>query len=307
MSKTSGSLCGPTSTLYYPALQQFSKTIYIFACVINLVTSVLSVLGNIVILSALRKCQTLHSPSKALLCSLALTDLVVGLVVLPLFITYYLTIILEMPTYYCAIGVSYGRTSSFVAAASLFTIVTIAIDRLLAFHFRLRYKEVVTFKRVVSILISEWIFATLWAGSWFLSTRVNIICGAIGLFICCLVTLLSYISIQRGLRQHVAQIHQQANGPEPANFNVLRYRRTVANMLWIYGVFLVCYIPFLLSLVAILVAGLTSSTRFAVQLSATAVFFNSSLNPFLYCWRINELKEKVFAKLSALSNFFHHV
>ena len=307
MSKISGSLCGPTSTLYYPALQQFSTTIYIFACVINVMTSILSVLGNVLILSALRKCQTLHSPSKALLCSLALTDLVVGFVVLPLFITYYLTIILEMPTYYCAIGVLYGRTSSFVAAASLFTIVTIAIDRFLAFHLRLRYQEVVTFRRVVSSLVSEWIFASLWAGSWFLSARVNIICGAIGLFICCLVALLSYLSIQRGLRHHVAQIRQQANVSEPASINVHRYRRTVTNMLWICGFFLICYIPFLLSLVAILVAGLTNSTRFAVQLSATAVYFNSSLNPFLYCWRINELKEKVFANLSTLRNFFRHV
>jgi len=49
------------------------------------------------ILLALRECQSLHSPSKALLCSLALTDLFVGVVVLPLFTAYYLKIILEIP------------------------------------------------------------------------------------------------------------------------------------------------------------------------------------------------------------------
>jgi len=49
------------------------------------------------ILLALRECQSLHSPSKALLCSLAPTDLFVGVVVLPLFTAYYLKIILEIP------------------------------------------------------------------------------------------------------------------------------------------------------------------------------------------------------------------
>ncbi len=60
------------------------------------------------ILFALRKCQSLHSSSKALLCSLALTDLIVGLVVLPLFITNYLMIILEMPKYNSTIDIIYG-------------------------------------------------------------------------------------------------------------------------------------------------------------------------------------------------------
>jgi len=69
---TSDSFCGPTSTHYYPATQQFPKSIYIFAYVINVLGSVTATLGNILILFALRKCHSIHSPSKALLCSLAL-------------------------------------------------------------------------------------------------------------------------------------------------------------------------------------------------------------------------------------------
>ena len=100
------SFCGPSSTHYYPVAQQFSKSINIFACVIIALSSVTATIGNTMILFALRKCLYLHSPSKALLCNLVLTDLVVGLVVLTLFTTYSLTIILEMPTFYCAIAVT---------------------------------------------------------------------------------------------------------------------------------------------------------------------------------------------------------
>ena len=306
MTASSGSFCDPTSTHYYPASQQISKTIYIFACVINGMNSVSASLGNTIILFALRKCQSLHPPSKALLCSLALTDLFVGLVVLPLFTAYYLTIVLEMPLYYCAIAVTYGRISTFIGSVSLATIATIAIDRFLAFHLRLRYRELVKLSRVILVIVIEWILAALWAGTWFWNGRVNVLSGAVGMFSCCLITLLCYLSIHRGIRRHVSQIHQQrnSNASKSSDLNVLQYRKTVNNMLWIFGLLLVCYLPYLLSMFAILGIGLSNSTRFVLHFSAIAIYFNSSLNPLLYCWRIKELKENVIGDLRAMCSFF---
>ena len=302
MEETFGSFCGSNSTHYYLAAQQYAKAIYIFACVVSVIGSVSSTFGNTVIIFALRKCQSLHPPSKALLCSLALTDLFVGLVVLPLFVTYYLTIILEIPGHYCVIAVTYGRTSSFFGMVSFETIATISVDRLLAFHLRLRYQEVVKLKRVVGLLIIEWIIAAVWTGSWFLNGQNNMISGVIISLSCYLITLLCYHSIYRGLRLHVAQIQQQVSTSEISNFNVVRYKKTVNNMLWINGLLLVCYLPYLSSLFAILAMGLNNSTRFALHFSAIAIYLNSSLNPILYCWKINELREKVISLLRTLFN-----
>ena len=256
------------------------------------------------ILLALRKCQSLHSPSKALLCSLALTDLFVGVAILPLFTVYYLTIILEMPTYYCAIAVSYGRISSYVLAVSLATITTIAIDRYLAFRLLLRYRELVTLRRVVCVLVIEWILAAFWTGSWFWSPKINVLIGANFLFIFCLTRSLCYFNIYRGLCRHFAQNHQQENVSEAGDFNVFRYKRTVNNMLWIYVLLLICYIPTFFSQLAIVVLGLNKSTRFALHLAVILIYFNSCLNPFLYCWRIKELKENVLVHLRILNHSF---
>ena len=301
MERTSETFCNSTSTHYYLAALQFPKSIYIFGCVVSVMVSVSSTFGNIVILFGLRKCQSIHPPSKALLCSLALTDLFVGLVVLPLFTAYYLMIILEMPRYYCVIAVTYGRTSSFIGAVSLQTIATIAVDRYLAFHLRLRYRELMTLRRVVCILFAEWIIAASWTGMWFWNFQINMISGTIGLTSCCLITPLCYLKIHRGLRRHVAQTHQQRDHNEPAiNFNVVQYKKTVNNMLWISGVLLLCYLPYLSSLVAIFAVGLNNSTRFALHFCAILLFCNSSLNPILYCWKIKELREKVVALLSKL-------
>lgn len=253
MAGTSESFCSPTRSQSYATAQNVSNNIYIIACVVIVTWSVSSTLGNAVILYALRKCQSLHSPSKALLCSLALTDLFVGLVVLPLITAYYLTIILGMPGYYCIVSIAYGRISTFLAGVSLQTIATIAIDRYAAFHLRLRYRELVKLRRVVCILVIEWIATAVWSGSWFWDEQVNKISGAITITICCLVTLLCYLSIHRGLRHHVEQIHQQNNpGQAAVAFNLVQYKKTLNNMLWINGLLFVCYMPYLSSLLAIL-------------------------------------------------------
>ena len=146
------SFCVPRTTLYNNATRDSSKAFYIFAFGVKTIISILSTLGNILVLCAIRKCEYLNSSSKALLFSLAMTDLFVGIVVLPLFIASQLTMILEMSNYYCAIAVSYARTSAFISAASLLTIVTISVERHLAFCLRIRYRAVVKFERVVSIL-----------------------------------------------------------------------------------------------------------------------------------------------------------
>lgn len=304
MAGTSESFCSPTRSQSYATAQNVSNNIYIIACVVIVTWSVSSTLGNAVILYALHKCQSLHSPSKALLCSLALTDLFVGLVVLPLITAYYLTIILGMPGYYCIVSIAYGRISTFLAGVSLQTIATIAIDRYAAFHLRLRYRELVKLRRVVCILVIEWIATAVWSGSWFWDEQVNKISGAIIIIICCLVTLLCYLSIHRGLRHHVEQIHQQNNpGQAAVAFKLVQYKKTLNNMLWINGLLFVCYMPYLSSLLAILSTGLNNYTRFALHFSAIIAYFNSFLNPVLYCWKIKELKEHIIALFRALHNF----
>ena len=111
--------------------------------------------------------------------------------------------------------------------------------------------------------------------------------GATGLFICFSIIPVCYLSICRGFHRHVDRIHQQASFGRPNDFNLVQYKKTVNNMQWIYGLFLVCYMLF-----AIFAKGLNNSTRFALHFSAIATYVNSCLNPILYCWIIKELKEK---------------
>jgi len=61
-------------------------------------------------------------------------------------------------------------------------------------------------------------------------------------------------------------------------------------VVYIVGLFWLCYLPFARVLVIYLIAGNNSSIRTAYCVTATMVFSNSVVNPGLYCWRIREIR-----------------
>ena len=82
--------------------------------------------------------------------------------------------------------------------------------------------------------------------------------------------------------------------------NVARYKKTVSRILWLQLALVACYIPF--CFVSIL--RLRGMTIEIVWLSsATLVYFNSSLNPILYCWKIREVRQAVKDILSQFYSF----
>ena len=117
-----------------------------FIAVFNAFLSVTAFLGNTLILIALHKESSLHPPSKLLLRCLAASDLFVGLISLPLFVTYIMSIENEhwtMCRYASAVGFA---TANIFCGVSVLTLTAISVDRLLALLLGLRYRQVVTLK-----------------------------------------------------------------------------------------------------------------------------------------------------------------
>ena len=304
------SFCGPRTTLYYNATRNSSKALYIFASGINMIISILSTLGNMLVLCAIRKCESLHSSSKALLFSLAMTDLFVGIVVLPLFITYHLTIILEMSNYYCLIAVSYARTSAFISSASLFTIVTISVERYVAFRLRMRYRAVVTFERVVSILGFgvDPCRTVVWLVVFECNSELFFWRGIFDRLLysntCMLLLHSSRDSSSCYANTATAKSRTHRNRRQ-LRFITLQENSSQHDVdIW---TFIACYLPFLFALFAILILGLTNSTRFAVHVSLLVVYLNSALNPVLYCWRIKDLRNRIMENCNRICNRLFHL
>ena len=124
---------------------------------IHILLSLTAILGNYLILVALYKESSLYPPSKVFYRCLATTDLLVGFVVHPLAVIHLMSFIHED---WGRCWWTYRATSIscyVLCSVSLFTMTAISVDRLLAMLLRLRYRQIVTVKRIHVILITFWI------------------------------------------------------------------------------------------------------------------------------------------------------
>ena len=136
------------------------------------------------ILIALDKLTSVHPPTKLLFPCLAVTDLCVGLVVQPI----YVMILLDVYAATIAINSSIThyvwevqRSLSFaLSEVSVFTSTAISVDRFLALKKGVRYRQVVSLRRVRTAITCFWLIGIsvgLWG--WFWSVRIAFTTGVI--------------------------------------------------------------------------------------------------------------------------------
>ncbi|XP_078356889.1 adenosine receptor A3-like [Oculina patagonica] len=270
------------------------QKIYISA--INIPLSVAAFLGNALIIAAFQKVSSIHPPSKLLLQCLAITDLCVGLLTQPIYVSYLMLSEHAKHCYYLSI-ILYAIGGTFCGVSCL-TLTTVSVDRLLALILGLRYRRVVTLRRV------RFLFATFWLGSGatamilFYDLRIVIGIISVVLLLCIFTSTFCYAKIYHTLRHQQTQVqdhlHQgQPNGVE-IPLNIARYRKTVSSALWVQIALLACYLPYGMVAGLIFVSGSqTPSLYFALDVTVSLLYFNSTLNPFLYCWKIRVVGKAV--------------
>ena len=81
---------------------------------------------------------------------------------------------------------------------------------------------------------------------------------------------------------------------QPNALNMARYRKAVKNALWVQLALVVCYVPqFIVKIVIFLSTKRFSNLFIFLGMANVLVFFNSTLNPFLFCWKIEEVRRAV--------------
>ena len=263
---------------------------------VNVLLSITATLGNSLILVALHKESSLHPPSKLLYRCLATTDLLVGLVNQPLYAAYWMSVVYEHWSF-CRYARDATVISSYVlCGVSLMTMTAISVDRLLAMLLGLRYKEIVTLRRTYIILAIVWVVCLVAGLFSYLNYRIGLWYRIITIPSGLVISVASYTKIFRALSRHQAQIQDyvQRQPSQPNALNMARYRKAVYNAIWVQLALVVCYVPqFIVRIVIFLSAKRFSNFFFIYGMGIVILFFNSTLNPFLYCWKISEVRRAV--------------
>ena len=115
-------------------------------------------------------------------------------------------------------------------------------------------------------------------------------------------TTVAYVHIYKVVKYHQNQIYSQTQLQNTQTREVLRQKKSAYNAIFVYLVFLACYLPLLPS--TILYMTNTSEISFIVANYASIflICLNSSLNPLVYCWRYREIRQSV---KSTVKKLFH--
>ena len=267
--------------------------IILFTISVNVILCLIATVGNMLILVALQSDSQLYPPSKLLFRFLASTDLCVGLISQPCFGIFLFSVArnrLKM----CEITKGLVHVSSAVfCGISLFTLTAMSVDRLLALQLGLRYRQVVTVARVRGIIVLTWLVLTSLCMLYYWNRNIFLTFLLINALLSLVASTVCYLKIIFTLRRRRAQICQQTHMNNFIPGRLLRYQKTVSSLMWVSLAIISFYLPFMIVTVVRLTHRNTPSVVRAEGFAACLIYLNYSLNPFIYCWKIIEVRRAV--------------
>lgn len=276
----------------------------LLTAVMNLICAVVATSGNAIIIVTIWVTPYLHEPPHILLCCLAVADFTTGFIVQPTYCIHKFANILGNDKLDCLSKVIMESVAWVSAAVSCASYASISGERYLALHFHMRYIQIVTARRTLYYTGSCWVSMTLLSLSRFAlgNAQPFIVANIVGITGSTITVLLAYWKIFGLVRYHHQKIRDQAEATQSGDFDIKKFRKSVNNIAYIVGVFILLYVPFTCVLIAQLQVGFTREIEAAYDCTRTMAFMASAINPFLYCWKMRDLREAVLTVVKKLRN-----
>ena len=271
----------------------------IVTCAFNVPLMLTSIISNSFVLAAIFTNSSLRSPSIILLSCLAVSDVAVGLIAQPLYIARQFSSADFLLSLSEAVGTA-------LCGISLSTMAVISVDRYLALQYHMTYNNVVTTSRVVFTIIIIWLFNVPFSTLKLLNISSNFYGAYVLIILYTITASISYTGIYRIVRRHQLHIRVQQQALQidtEHHLRVVSLKRTAVNTFIFFICSLLCYFPWLICrfYYSEIVVAKTKLVPVALSSTATLLFANSSINPFLYCWRLRELRVAVIKKVRKIT------
>ena len=252
----------------------------------------MAVAGNALILAAIWKKTFQRTSFHILLSGLASTDLCTGLIAQPLMGASYLLFI-DRPGLFVTVKTIGEISAIYFVAITLLIVTLMSIERWL----HMSRRSLVTSRRgcltVAVVLLIPTPLVVLEAVDkterW-----VNTAIVA-SMFVCFFTTSVAYFKVFRIIRQHQQQVQgnqSSQNFGQPA-INLAKYKKSVVTILYILALFCFCFLPVMVCLMVNAHLAEFLEAHISFTLSLVLLFLSSSLNPCLYLWRMNDIRNGV--------------
>ena len=224
----------------------------IAVAVLNFISSFIATTANFLVMWAIKRTPSLHTPSAVFLFTLALSDFVVGIYVQPLCAAHLLAALTHNLSLFCTTGAMLYPVGTYLAIYSFMAIAAVTVDRYLALVLHLRYAAIITISRVIKFNIAVFIVSfPVVLCYWFLRIdwiRTASLFIVLFLFIFCTFAIpFCYCRIFMILRRHKKQLQDQNNLAKRihgfSENDLSKYRKSVLAILYVLGVMVLSYLP----------------------------------------------------------------
>ncbi|XP_031557019.1 octopamine receptor Oamb-like [Actinia tenebrosa] len=273
----------------------------------------LSILGNILVCSVIFKYTSLQTVSYYLVCSLAVSDMMVSVTVVPFDIVYWIYFpVWPLGGLICNL---WNSVFFLFLMASVFNLLAISTDRFIAIVYPLRYKELMSFNVVKVIIAFIWTYSIITGiilflvlippekkvYSFELPPAFHAFLLVVNVLIPFLIMIGFYFKIYVIARRHAKRVGIISNIPtDIRNVGDLIGRELrVAKALGIVVItFVLCWLPFEIINIAILIdEGIENcAMEIADTLSCWLAYLQTAVNPIIYAFSNTKFR-KAFKKI----------
>ena len=274
-----------------------------FAVAVSIPLSLFAVFSNALILIVLATKKRLQTPSNVLTGALCASDLSVGLMVLPLFIAKNLTKVSNVQ--YCKLQLTHIYAVLFCWIVSLVSISFISLDRYYAVCHPFRYYgRNLKLPYLIAVIVA-WISSiafTVVRFTWSETYKVSTVVLGFLCMVTFLITAVSNIKIFQAIRKTRSNIVLPSFAGSNRRVFWGREKRKSMTVIIIIAVYVMCFIPSGIFMVISRFGDLPWIMNHVVgPVVQIITYTNSCINPLLYCIRITEIRQAVFAVLRVRS------
>ena len=251
--------------------------------------------GNVLVLAAVWRNPSLRIPSTILLCSLAVSDLFVGFLVLPVDIAIARFYILSRSSSESRLYQARILLTIQLCCVSLETMTAISVDRYLALLCHMRYPNMMTSTCATCVAATFWCKNVILSLLSIWNINTTLLVAVVFVALCLFISSITYNAIYRILRHHQHQIHAQQQAVQSMNAGQnlkIQAKKRAANTFIYYICMVLCYFPGAVSILIWMTYKDHRNIRWR-HFADTILFMNSAINPFLYFWRNREVREAV--------------
>ena len=273
---------------------------YLIAAVLTFIPSLPTILMNAMVVLAINQKRELRKPSNMLLSSLAVTDLLIGIIVMPLFVTVNFLIFRQVwSELTCTLFLVNPCIIQLLFKATLYHLTIIAWERYVAIQKWMDYKILITKGRLKKLAIAAWISA-LFPAVPNLIVRVADVNGAIiaAFFVmwsteaatCLILIAYFYRKVYLGIREHKVNEGQQVN----VLIKVKLESKVAKTTGLLTAALIFCFIPVtVFTILHMRYVFPATRTNVGLRITTVVMLWNSLFHPLLYCYRDRRFRNAI--------------